>query len=68
METVGDHEHWKNYVFLLYFFFIFLVFCSLQVMEIGLLLSLVCQHSNQGLVMKHDTLASSLIDSNVNLK
>ncbi len=68
METVGDHEHWKNYVFLLYFFFIFLVFCSLQVMEIGLLFFMVCQHSNQRLVMEHDMLASSLINSNVNLK
>jgi hypothetical protein len=36
-----------------FFFFIFLVFCCLQIMEIGLLLFMVCQRSDQGLVMEH---------------
>ncbi len=47
------HEHRRSCVFLLYFFFIFLVFCRLQVMDIGLLLFMVCQRSDQGLVMEH---------------
>jgi hypothetical protein len=29
------------------------VFCCLQVMEFGLLLFMVCRHSDQGLVMEH---------------
>jgi hypothetical protein len=34
-------------IFLLYFFSIFLVFCCLLAMKIGLLLFIVCWHSNQ---------------------
>jgi hypothetical protein len=36
METVGDHEPWRK-LHILYFFAILLVFCCLQVMDVGLL-------------------------------
>jgi hypothetical protein len=36
METVGDHEPWRK-PHILYFFAILLVFCCLQVMDVGLL-------------------------------
>jgi hypothetical protein len=39
-------------MFFFTFFLIFLAFCCLQVMEIGLLLFMVCRHSDQRLVME----------------